>query len=620
MLINSDRNFVGARKGASGTIDDLNNKPPLPKAWVNPVLVQTVMDRLKTTQKTHSRLNLHAIIQSHFYDSANSRYRIIWSKNMITAAGVSRLQRKDGKSELFLHLRDGEDERHDNNRWMRQILEGLYEKGGRAAESVEDFVYLTFVHEASEIHQRKKAETLIPGVKAEVRAEIEEAKAYFTLPAERKRTLHQLYKMLDETNHRLRKIFSRELELFDSIGESRLGTIEGLLTFIDFVLEMPDYTRELLYYPDHRTRFQLAKSLFIDVLHDFASSNSADKWVRAVENAGVFANAPVAYKSTENAKALSVQAEEILNGAARILETLHEGNVGSTYLPSKSQKKRVIDSFNEQIAKLDPLKAQLQLDEVLSIPSKFKIALADNNLNRSFSYMDDYGIYHSLNLSRLDLRGLNVNSGSDERNENDLAREINHYKDKRTDLRGAHIFGSDLSGRANFSGAQMDFVIAPFSNLSEINFSRTRAIGMVLFGANANEGQFELAKMTAIDARGMSASFARIQMQETDINGMKIWQTDVPNWQRAYVDISKLSSTREPESTSLVDRESIKAELDFLDDSFLDNLEAVVDTEKAQSEDNWIELREVDGQLELLKDRGIVFYSREEVLDYSVSD
>ncbi len=166
----------------------------------------------------------------------------------------------------------------------------------------------------------------------------------------------------------------------------------------------------------------------------------------------------------------------------------------------------------------------------------------------------------------------------------------------------------------------MDFVIAPYSNLSEINFSRTRAIGMVLYGANANEGQFELAKMTAIDARGMSASFARIQMQETDINGMKIWQTDVPNWQRAYVDISKLSSTKESVSSSLADRESIKAELDFLDDSFLDNLDAVVDTEKTQSEDNWIELREVDGQLELLKDRGIVFYSREEMLDYSVSD
>lgn len=620
MLINSDINFVGARKGASGTIDDLNNKPPVPKAWLNPVLVQTVMDRLKATQAAHSRLNLHAIIQSHFFDSSKNRYRIVWSKNMITAAGVSRLLRKDGKPELFLHFRDGEEECHDNNRWMRQILEALYAKGGRASESVEDFVYLTLVHEASEIHQRKKAETLIPGVKPEIRAEIEEAKAYFALPAERKRTLHQLYKMLDETNLRLKKIFSRELELFESIGESKLGTIEGLLTFIDFVVEMPDYTRELIYYPDHRTRFQLAKSLFIDVLHDFASSNNTDKWVRSVENAGAFASEPVTFKNTANSKALSAQAEEILNGAARILETLNEGSSGSTYVPSKNTKKRVIDSFNEQIGKLDSLKAQLQLDEVLSTPAKFRIALADNNLNRSFSYMDDFGIYHSLNLSRLDLRGLNVNSGSDERNENDLAREINLHKDKRTDLRGAHMFGSDLSGRANFSGAQMDFVIAPFSNLSEINFSRTRAIGMVLYGANANEGQFELAKMTAVDGRGMSASFARIQMKETDINGMKIWQTDVPNWQRAYVDISKLSATRECESTSLLDRESLKAELDFLDDSFLDNLEAVVDSEKVQSEDNWIELREVDGQLELLKDRGIVFYSREEVLDYSVSD
>lgn len=249
---------------------------------------------------------------------------------------------------------------------------------------MEDFVYLTLVHEASEIHQRKKAETLIPAVKAEVRAEIEEAKAYFALSPERKRTQQHLYKMLDETNHRRKKIFSREVELFDSIGESKLGTIEGLLTFIDFVLEMPDYTRELLYYPDHRTRFQLAKSLFIDVLHDFASSNSAGKWVRAVENAAAFASKPVTYKITDNTKALSVQAEEILNGAARILETLHEGNAGATYLPSKSQKKRIIDSFNEQIAKLDPLKAKLQFDEVLAIPPKLRITLADNSLNRSF--------------------------------------------------------------------------------------------------------------------------------------------------------------------------------------------------------------------------------------------
>lgn len=121
-LINSNLNFVGARKGASGTIDDLNNNPPLPKTWLNPVLVQTVMDRLKTNQSVHSRLNLHAIIVSNFFDAAKNRYRVIRFKNMITAAGVSRLQRKDGKSEIFLHFRDGEDEPHDNNRWMRQIL------------------------------------------------------------------------------------------------------------------------------------------------------------------------------------------------------------------------------------------------------------------------------------------------------------------------------------------------------------------------------------------------------------------------------------------------------------------------------------------------------------------
>lgn len=166
----------------------------------------------------------------------------------------------------------------------------------------------------------------------------------------------------------------------------------------------------------------------------------------------------------------------------------------------------------------------------------------------------------------------------------------------------------------------MDFVIAPYSNFSEINFARTRAIGMVLYGANANEGQFERAKMTAVDARGMSASFARIQMKETEINGMKIWQSDVPNWQRAYVDISQLDTARQKADSGNEDRDSLKAELDFLDDSFLDNLDAIVDIDNIQSEDNWIELREVDGQLELLKGRGIVFYSREEVLDYSVSE
>lgn len=52
-------------------------------------------------------------------------------------------------------------------------------------------------------------------------------------------------------------------------------------------------------------------------------------------------------------------------------------------------------------------------------------------------------------------------------------------------------------------------------------------------------------------------------------------------------------------------------------DSFLDELEAMEETDSFQSEENWIELREVEGQLEFLKGRGIVFYSRDEVLEYS---
>lgn len=613
-------NFVGARKGATGTLDDLSANPPIPKAWVKPSLMKSVMARLKAHQQVHSRLELDTIIHNHFFDAANDRYRIVWSKNMITAAGVSRIQRKGAKAELVLHLRDGEEERNDKQRWMREILEALYIKGGRGKESVEDFVYLTLVHEASEIHQRKQAETLIPLLKAEVRAEIEEAKAYFALPEDRRKILKQLYRLLDETHAPHQKIYSRELDLFERIGEDKLGSIEGLMVLINFVLEMPDYARESIQYPDERARFQLAKSLFIDVLHDFASASQADNWVRAVEISDAFSGQPVAYNYSENARALSAQAEEVLSAAARILETFNEGSSGPSYLPGKNQKKRVIESFNNQIEKLGPIKAQLQLNEVLSIPAQLQQALEDNNLNRHFSYMDEFGIYHSLNLSRLDLRGLNLHSGSDERTESDMSREINHHKDRRTDLRGAHIFGSDISRRANFSGAQMDFVIAPYSNFSEINFARTRAIGMVLYGANANEGQFERAKMTAVDARGMSASFARIQMKETEINGMKIWQSDVPNWQRAYVDISQLDTARQKADSGNEDRDSLKAELDFLDDSFLDNLDAIVDIDNIQSEDNWIELREVDGQLEFLKGRGIVFYSREEVLDYSVSE
>ena len=179
---------------------------------------------------------------------------------------------------------------------------------------------------------------------------------------------------------------------------------------------------------------------------------------------------------------------------------------------------------------MDTIKNQLSLNEVLNIPSQLKDALENNDLNRHSSYMDKFGIYHSLNLSRLDIRGLDLHSGDDRRTAKDKDREINKHKDERADLRGAHFFGSDISERANFNAAQMDFVIASYSNLSEVVFTLTKAIGMVFYGSSANEAQFEHAKMTASDARGMSASFARIQMKETDINGMKVWQSDVPSW------------------------------------------------------------------------------------------
>ncbi|MBT3529793.1 MAG: pentapeptide repeat-containing protein [Gammaproteobacteria bacterium] len=613
-------NFVGARKGATGTLDDLKDSPPIPKAWLKPALVKSVMDRLKADQLVHTRLNLDSIIDNHFFDPSKDRYRIVWSKNMITSAGVSKIKRKGAEAELVLHLRDGEEERNDNQRWMRQILEGLYAKGSRAKESVEDFLYLTMVHEASEIQQRKKAETLVPNIKAEIRAEIEEAKAYFSLPLARRKALKQLYNMLDKTYDPNKKIYSRELDLFESIGEENLGTIKGLMSLIEFVLGMPDYVKESKHYHDERTRLQLAKSLFVDILHDFAGSSRADKWVRDVERSGTFSNQDVKYVYTENSKALSEQAEEIFSSAARVIETLNGEGSEPSSLPSKSQIKRVIESFNKKIEQLDSIKSQLSLDEVLSMPSQLKHALENNKLNRHFSYMDKYGIYHSFNLSRLDLRGLNLHSGLDERTESDMNQETNQHKDERANLSGAHIVGSDVSEGANFSAAQMDFVIASYSNFSEVNFTRTKAIGLVLFGANANEGNFERAKMTAVDARGMSASFVRIQMQETDINGMKIWQSDVPSWQRAYVDISQRKMATGNEDSEGADRESLKAELDFLDDSFLAELEAMEETDTHQGEENWIELREIDGQLELLKGRGIVFYSKEEKLEYSVSE
>ena len=576
------------------------------------------MDRLKANQLVHSRLNLDSIIHKHFFAQSNDRYRIVWSKNMITSAGVSKIQRKGGKAELVLHLRDGEEERNDKQRWMRQILEGLYAKGKRAKESVEDFLYLTLVHEASEIHERKQAETLIPNMKAEIRAEIEEAKAYFSFPTERRKMLKQLYKMLDETYDPSKKIYSRELDLFESIGEENLGTIEGLLALIEFVLGLPDYAKESSLYHDDRTRLQLAKSLYVDILHNFAGSSRADKWVIDVESSGTFTSQAVKYVYTENSKALSEQAQEIFSAAARIIDTLKGANSEPISLPSMNQKKRVIDSFNKKINQLDSIRSQLSLNEVLSIPSNLKDALEDNKLNRHFCYMDKFGIYHSLNLSRLDLRGLNLHSGDDKRTARDKARETDRYKDERTDLRGARIVGSDISERANFSAAKMDFVVASYSDLSEVIFTRTKAIGMIFYGVNANEAQFERAELTAADARGMSASFARIQMKETDINGMKIWQSDVPSWQRAYVDIVQLKAAKKNDDSVSADRESLKAELEFLDDSFLDELEVLDETDSFQSEQTWIELREVDGQFEFLKGRGIVFYSKEEILEYSV--
>ena len=617
---NSDTNFVGARKGATGTLDDLKSSPPIPKAWLRPSLVKVVMGHLKAGQLVHSRLNLDSIIYSHFFDSSKDRYRIVWSKNMITSAGVSRIQRKGAEAELVLHLRDGEEERGNNHGWMRQILEGLYAKGGLAKESVEDFLYLTLVHEASEIHQRKQAETLAPDIKAEIRAELEEAKAYFSFPAQRRKALKQLYRILDGTFAARGRIYSRELDLFESIGEEELGTIEGLLALIEFVLGMPDYVKESKLYHDERTRLQLARSLFVDILHDFASSSKTDRWVRDVESSDAFASQPVKFNYTENSEALSNQTQEILSSSVRIITALKGESSEPDSLPSKNQIKRVVDSFNKKIGQLDSIKNQLSLNEVLSIPSQLKDALEDNNLNRHFSYMDKFGMYHSLDLSRLDLRGLNLHSGDDRRTETDHARQINKHKDERADLRGAHFFGSDISERANFNAAQMDFAIACYANLSEIVFTRTKAIGMVFYGANANEAQFEHAKMTAADARGMSASFARIQMKETDINGMKVWQSDVPSWQRAYVDIFQGKKPKQDDDSAATDRESLKEELDFLDDSFLDELKEIEETDTFQREQTWIELREVDGQLDFLKGRGIVFYSREDVLEYSVSE
>ena len=612
-----DCHFVGSRKGANGSVEDLKSSPPTPRAWVNPAMVSALMDRLASIQQRHSRHDLADLLKQTLFDAANERYRVVWSNNMITCAGVSRLKRRNGGDELVLHLRDGEAERGENPRFQRKILEVLYARGGRGKESVEDFLYLTLVHEASEVQQRMQEETLQPNIKSEVRAIVEEAKAYFALSVERQKGLKQLYKLLDETHPLGKRFYSSELEVIEGIREEGLGTIEGLLALIDYVVQTPDYHRESKMYHDDRTRLQLARSLFVDILHDFAGGSRADRWVRRIEHAGTFAQRPVKFRYTENAAALSRQAHDVLVSAARNLATLRPEEGEAAALPGRSKKKSAIESFNRKVEQLDELKKKLEYDEVLAIPQELREVLQDNTLNRHFSWFDDVGIYHSLNLSRLDLRGLNLNSGDDQRTTGDRDRDINHQKDERADLRGAHIVGSDISERANFSGAQLDFVIACFSDLSEIIFTRAKAIGMVLYGANANEAQFERAKLTALDARGMSANFARIQMKETDINGMKVWQSDVPNWQRAYVDISKKQISKRRDETANMNRDSLKAELDFLDDSFLDELDAIEDVDNYQAEENWIELREVAGQLEFLKGRGVVFYSRDAKLEYS---
>lgn len=94
----------------------------------------------------------------------------------------------------------------------------------------------------------------------------------------------------------------------------------------------------------------------------------------------------------------------------------------------------------------------------------------------------------------------------------------------------------------------------------------------------------------------------------------------MPSWQRAYVDITRLKESSKHDDSQIADRKSLKAELDFMEDSFLDELDAIEETGAAQGEEKWIELREVDGQLELLKDRGVVSYSKEKKLEYSSSE
>ncbi|MEQ8953122.1 MAG: hypothetical protein RL120_03245, partial [Gammaproteobacteria bacterium] len=357
---------VGARKGARGSLDELKARPPLPKSWLRPSLASRVVERLKANQQAHSRLDLGAIIQTHLFDQSQNRYRLVWSKNMIPAAGLSAIKRKGADPELVLHLRDGEEERSGDEPWMRQVIESQYQQEGASRGAVEDLVYLVLVHEASEIHAREQAETLVPDIKAEIRAEIEEAKAYFSLPPDRRKALKQLYKSLDETNPTRGKSFSEELELFENIGEPNLGTIEGLLALIEFIVGMPDYARESKLYAEVGARLQLARSLFVDILHDFAGASSADNWVRAVESSAVFASTGVKFVYTKNSQSLSKQAEELLQTAARILETLRVESTDPEALPGKNQIKHAIRDFNKKIEQLDPIKSQLELNEVLS--------------------------------------------------------------------------------------------------------------------------------------------------------------------------------------------------------------------------------------------------------------
>ena len=81
-------NFVGARKGAIGTLEDLKDSPPILKALVNPGIVLPVIDRPKSGQLHHARLDLHSIIINYFYDAGKDRSGLVWSKYMISSDGV----------------------------------------------------------------------------------------------------------------------------------------------------------------------------------------------------------------------------------------------------------------------------------------------------------------------------------------------------------------------------------------------------------------------------------------------------------------------------------------------------------------------------------------------------